>query len=118
MTPRAQPTDGRPTSDAMFLRETVRRALAQVRAPGVPVVIIRDLHHADETTLNVIAYLFENLLTDPAFDWTSTDYASNPAATDTFRGVVLTTFRETSKTQRLVELATALCMSTVIMISD
>ena len=70
MVPRAQRANGRPTSDAMFLRETVRRALAQVRAPGVPVVIIRDLHHADETTLNVIAYLFENLLTDPAFDWT------------------------------------------------
>ena len=107
MVPRAQRANGRPTSDAMFLRETVRRALAQVRAPGVPVVIIRDLHHADETTLNVIAYLFENLLTDPAFDWTSTDYASNPASMDTFRGVVLTTFRETARTQRLTEFFSA-----------
>ncbi|MEE2756934.1 MAG: sigma 54-interacting transcriptional regulator [Myxococcota bacterium] len=100
-----QVTAARSIGDGLYLRETVRRALLDVVTPAIPVIIIRDLHWADQTTITIIRYLFENLLTDPAFEWTPTERAVKAYESDNFRGLVITSFRETSGTQSLVQLA-------------
>ena len=67
-------SDHPPTADELLqLCETVRAALLQVAGPSIPAIFIRDLHWADSTTVRVLRYLIENLLTDPAFDWTPPD---------------------------------------------
>ena len=101
----SQANAARSIGDGLYLRETVRRALLDVVTPGVPVIIIRDLHWADRTTITIIRYLFENLLTDPAFEWTPADRTVKSRATDNFRGLVIVSFRETVDTQPLVQLA-------------
>ena len=73
----------------------------------MPVVIIHDLHWADHATVNVLRYLFDNLLSDPVFDWTSPDPANEGHRKSVFNGMVICSFRENETTQSLVEASAA-----------
>ncbi len=92
-------------------RETVRQALIELADVHPSVLFLHDLHWADRATLELVRYLLENLLTDPAFDWTPPDTEADPEAGSliepVFRGLLVVSFRESQATAPLLEVARA-----------
>ncbi len=87
--------------------ETVRRALVEAASLLPPVILLHDLHRADATTLQLIRYLLDNLLTDPAFEWGADDQltpSADPGGAR-FRGLLVLSFRSTPATAPLLEVA-------------
>ncbi len=98
--------DGSRAADrTLHLFETVRRALATLGDARPVVVFVHDLHRADAAALAMWRYVLENLLADPAFDWTPHDAAE--LAGPTFRGLLVTSFRVDERTRPLVDVARA-----------
>ncbi len=92
--------------------ETVRQALIELADVHPSVLFLHDVHWADRATLELVRYLLENLLTDPAFDWTPPDAGPQGARAGalidpTFRGLLVISFRETPATEPLLEVARA-----------
>jgi transcriptional regulator with GAF, ATPase, and Fis domain/Tfp pilus assembly protein PilF len=93
---------GRPGEDQLRFFEAARNALLDLCRVRPPVLMLHDLHRADAATLELVRYLVENLITDPAFDWVPD---AEPTARDSFRGLLVVSFRETEQTRPLLGLA-------------
>ena len=79
--------------------------MLNITARTTPAIFIRDLHWADSTTIRLLRYLIENLLTDPAFDWTPPDMDGSSEQLAAYGGLVFVSFRKTENTQPLVDAA-------------
>ncbi len=96
-----------PAGGALAFYEAVRQAVLEVSEVHPTVLFLHDLHRADTELLNMVRYLLENLLTDPAFDWTA-EVPDLPApGPRPFRGLLVLSFRETDATRPLMEVALA-----------
>ncbi|MCA9546564.1 MAG: AAA family ATPase, partial [Myxococcales bacterium] len=99
--------DARREDQLLAFYEAVRLALVEAASALPPVIILHDLHRADTTTLRLIRYLLDNLLTDPAFEWGADDgqpLCPDPGAAR-FRGLLMLSFRITDATRPLLEVA-------------
>ena len=82
--------------------EAVRLAVLELTSGRSPVLFLHDLHRADVATIGLLRYLIENLLTDPAFDWTLPELDRGPAPG--FDALLVLSFREVETTRPLLEL--------------
>ncbi|MEZ4431532.1 MAG: sigma 54-interacting transcriptional regulator [bacterium] len=106
----APPEVASPTADRTpAFQETVRQALIELSDVHPSVLFVHDVHWADRATLDLVRYLLENMLSDPAFDWTPAD--AGPEADSlverSFRGLMVISFREDDTTRPLLEVARA-----------
>ena len=94
---------------SLHLYETVRQALIELADVHPPVLFVHDAHLADPASIGLLRYLIENLLTDPAFDWTppETEAEAQTITELAFRGLLIISFRETEVTRPLTETARA-----------
>ncbi|MCA9560639.1 MAG: AAA family ATPase, partial [Myxococcales bacterium] len=93
----------------LFFYETVRQALIELAVVHPSVLFMHDLHWADAATIGLLRYLLENLLTDPAFDWTPPDAGldGTPLVHPSLRGLFVVSFRDAPVAAPLVEAARA-----------
>ncbi|MCB9544663.1 MAG: sigma 54-interacting transcriptional regulator [Myxococcales bacterium] len=87
----------------LLFRETIRLALLEVSAVRAPLLCLHDLHLAHPGTRGLVRYLIENLLTDPAFEWTPEAEVRGRA----FRGLFALTCRDGPALPPLLEVARA-----------
>ncbi|MFZ4737687.1 MAG: sigma 54-interacting transcriptional regulator [Bradymonadia bacterium] len=97
------PVSSRGEEQRLHFFEAVRAAVLELTAGPAPALFIHDLHRADVATLALLRYLLDNLLADPAFDFSPSGDDARPRGE--FRGLLVLTFREADATRPLLDVA-------------